>query len=106
MIPWSKLNQVLTSTHNHPLGGHTEMKSVFNRLTEKYWWPGIFEDIRSHILAYDTCQRRTKKQETEKLESITPPTAFDYIGIDIIRPLLETTRGNKYIVVIIDYLTK
>lgn len=29
-----------------------------------------------------------------------------HVGIDIIRPLQETTRGNKYIVVISDYFSK
>jgi hypothetical protein len=57
-------------------------------------------------LSCDTCQKRTKKQETEKLELIPPRTAFDHIRIDIVGPLPQMERGNRYIIIAIDYLMK
>lgn len=32
--------------------------------------------------------------------------AFERVGIDVIEPLNKTKRGNSYIVMAIDYLTK
>ena len=63
-------------------------------------------DIQNYIKTCDTCQKRRKDKEKEQLNPIKPTTAFAKIGIDIIGPLPRTLRGNRYIVLAIDYLTK
>ena len=66
----------------------------------------MYEDIRTHIRTCDTCQRRRKEKETEPLQLVKVTTACAHIGIDIIGPLPRTLRGNRYIIMAIDYLTK
>jgi hypothetical protein len=106
VIPQSKMHDVLFNAHNHPLGGHMGTRTILNKLNAKYWWPGMTKDVQQHILTCDTCQKRRKDRESEKLQPIKPTTAFDHLGIDIMGPLPKTERGNRYIVVAIDYLTK
>src|SRR3954464_7674012 len=51
----------------------------------------------------------SKKRKTSNSRTITSYTGrrpFAKIGIDIVEPLPLTTKGNRYIVVAIDYLTK
>jgi transposase InsO family protein len=66
----------------------------------------MYEDIRTHVRICDTCQRRRKEKEIEPLQPVKVTTAFAHIGIDIIGPLPRTLRGNRYIIMAIDYLTK
>ena len=47
-----------------------------------------------------------KPERNEPLHSIKVIQPLERIGIDIIGPLPETAKGNKYMVVAIKYLTK
>ena len=56
----------------------------------------------------DTCQRvnpRMPKQRPE-LHPIPVTDVWNQIGIDIVGPLPETVRGNKYIITVTDYFSK
>src|ERR1044072_5571685 len=44
--------------------------------------------------------------KTESLHPLKDGQPFDRLGMDIVRPLLATRNGNKYIVVVTEYLTK
>ncbi len=52
------------------------------------------------------CQFQDKSQRNNKLHSIPIGESWERIGIDIVGLLLITERGNKYIVICIDYMTK
>src|SRR6266498_1817700 len=76
------------------------------KLKERYYWPKMKDDIKSYVQTCDQCQRRGKTTDENKLHSIKIKEPFYQWGIDIVGPLTETSRGNKYIVVAIDYFTK
>jgi len=71
-----------------------------------YYWPQMFEDIRNYMKTYDNCQRRGELQKNNIIHLISAKASFQQIGIDIVRPLTITRRGNRYIVTAIDYFTK
>src|SRR6266498_874456 len=64
------------------------------------------DDIKSYIQTCDQCQRRRKITDENELHSIRIKEPFYQWGIDIVGPLTETSRENKYIVITIDYFTK
>ena len=97
---------ILEASHDHQLAGHMGVDNTFQRLSDKYYWATMYEDIRKYIRTCDTCQKRRREKETAPLLPVKPTTAFAHIGIDIIRPLPRTLRGNWYIIMVIDYLTK
>ena len=106
VVPSHKKQMILEASHDHQLAGHMGVDNTFQRLSEKYYWATMYEDIRTHVRTCDTCQRRRKEKETEPLQPVKVTTAFAHIGIDIIGPLPRTLRGNRYIIMAIDYLTK
>jgi len=65
-------------------------------------------DIRRFINNCTLCQMRKRNEipgATEKYATeVEAP--FTHLGLDIIGPLPITTRGNQYILVIVDYFTK
>jgi hypothetical protein len=66
----------------------------------------MFETVKLYTKTCDQCQRRGRYRIAGPLHPIPVGEPFSKIGIDIVGPLPRTIRGNRYIVVTTDYLTK
>ena len=88
--------------------GHEGIFKTYNRLKRDYYWTNMILDVKYIVRTCKRCQLfRPQKGNilTEDL-STRPGYPFTKVGLDIIGPLPVTTRGNKYIIVLVDYLTK
>ena len=101
-----ELDSVIFMTHNHPTGGHFGKDATFNKINTRFWWKGMYKDIEEYIRTCDSCQRRGNKGGSGYLNPIKVGKPFERIGIDFVGPLEKTKKGNKYILVATDYLTK
>ena len=88
------------------IGTHLGVETTYNKVKERYYWPKMYDDIKIYIESCDNCQRRGKTKRREELLPLRVGGPFDKIGIDIKGPLPVTTKGNRYIVVAMDYFTK
>ena len=88
------------------MAGHQGVKNTYQRLSGKYYWPTMFEDIRQLVKTCDICQKRRREKEIEPMKPTKISMAGAHFGIDVVGPLPRTICGNRYIVVAIDYLTK
>src|SRR6266540_4324358 len=102
----NEMEPILSLAHEHPLSGHFGLEATLSKLKERYYWSKMKDDIKNYIQTCDQCQRREKTTDENELHSIKIKESFYQWGIDIVGPLTETSRGNKYIVVAIDYFTK
>jgi len=101
-----EIDPILFMMHNDPTSGHFATDIMFEKIRSRYYWPQMYENIRSYVQSCDQCQRRGKYKRNEPLHPIPAYEPFYQIGIDIVGPLPRSTNGNRYIVVAIDYLTK
>src|SRR5436190_1395970 len=101
-----KIDTVIFMIHNHPTGGHFGKDTIYNKINTRFWWKGMYKDIGEYIKRCDSCQRRGNKGGTGYLNPIKVGKPFEKIGIDFVGPLERTENGNKYILVVTDYLTK
>jgi len=92
--------------HDHELSAHFGIQTTSEKIKERYYWKGMQKDIETYVKSCDQCQRRGKPIGKHELHSIQVKEPFYQIGIDIVGPLPRTEKGNKYIVVAIDYFTK
>ena len=92
--------------HDHELSAHFGFKTTYSKVRERYYWRGMLKDIETYVKSCDKCQRRGKPKQKHELYPIEIEEPFARIGIDIVGPLPVTHRGNKYIVVAMDYFTK
>ncbi|GJZ27185.1 reverse transcriptase domain-containing protein [Tanacetum coccineum] len=99
---------ILTACHNGPTGGHHganyTAKKVFD---SRFYWPTIYQDAQDLVTRCDTCQRPGKISQKDEMpqNAIQVCEIFDVWGIDFMGPFLSS-RGNKYILVAVDYLSK
>ena len=106
VIKPAEVETILHNFHSDPLAGHFGYDETYRAISEKYFWPQMGTDIKNYVQSCNTCQQRKKPLRTEPLHPIKVGRPYDRIGMDIVGPLPRTKRGNLYIVVATEYLTK
>src|SRR5688572_13808114 len=81
---------ILYMVHNHETGGHFGIDATYNKITERYYWKGMYNDIKEYVKFCDKCQRRGQKGEKNHLNPIEVGEPFERIGIDFVGPLEKT----------------
>jgi len=101
-----EIEAVLFSMHSDPLAGHFNVLSTLQRISVRYFWPQMGEDVRRYVKSCDACQRRGRPRTREPLHPIKIGQPFDKVGIDIVGPLPLTKSNKRYIMVATEYLTR
>nr|GEZ21699.1 reverse transcriptase domain-containing protein [Tanacetum cinerariifolium] len=85
-------------------GANLTAKKVFDA---GFFWPSIYRDTHEMIKICDICQRQGKISQRDEMpqNSIQVFEIFDIWGIDFMGPF-PSFKGNKYILVAVDYLSK
>nr|GEV90154.1 hypothetical protein [Tanacetum cinerariifolium] len=82
-VTGSETLEILAHCHSGPTGGRHSANVTENKVYKSgFYWPSIFKDANDYV-----CK------------------VFDVWGLDFMGPFLES-RGNKYILVAIDYVSK
>ncbi|GJX75062.1 reverse transcriptase domain-containing protein [Tanacetum coccineum] len=99
---------ILTAGHSGPTGGHYNANYTAKKVFDSgFYWPTIYRDAHDLVTRCDTCQRQGKISQRDEMpqNSIQVCEIFDVWGIDFMGPF-PSSRGNKYILVAVDYLSK
>ncbi|GKC02996.1 reverse transcriptase domain-containing protein [Tanacetum coccineum] len=99
---------ILTACHSGPTRGHYKANYTAKKIFGLgFYWPTIYRDAHDLVTICDTCQRQGKISQRDEMpqNSIQVCEIFDVWGIDFIGPF-PSSRGNKYILVAVDYLSK
>jgi hypothetical protein len=106
VIEETKLRRVLEEGHAGTNGGHFGLEATYLKLKENFYWPRMYKIIEDFVHTCPICQRRGKPKKNNTLTPIKVSEPFELIGIDLIGPLEITSSGNRYIIVMTEYLTK
>nr|GEV29271.1 reverse transcriptase domain-containing protein [Tanacetum cinerariifolium] len=99
---------ILKACHSGPIGGHHRPNYTARKVFDSgFYWPTIYRDTQNLVKNYDICQRQSKISQRDEMpqNSIKVCEIFDVWGIDFMGPF-PSSRGNKYILVAVDYLSK
>ncbi|GJT63254.1 reverse transcriptase domain-containing protein [Tanacetum coccineum] len=99
---------ILEACHNGPTGGHHGANLTAKKVFDAgFFWPTIYKDAHELVKNCDSCQRQGKISQRDEMpqNSIQVCEIFDVWGIDFMGPF-PSSRGNKYILVAVDYLSK
>ena len=101
--------RIIRAMHWSKAGGcHFGVCATFTKISERYWWKGMYNDILSKVNSCQECQQQNqiKKGPSELRPVNIPDRSFSQWGMDLIGPLNTTVEGNSYIIVFIEYLTR
>nr|GEX30769.1 reverse transcriptase domain-containing protein [Tanacetum cinerariifolium] len=99
---------ILKASHNEPTKGHHgpnyTAKKVFDFI---FYWTTIYRDAHDLVKSCDACQRQGKISQRDEMPQNSKQVyeIFDVRGIDFMGSF-PSSRGNKYILVAVDYLSK
>ncbi|GJT89900.1 reverse transcriptase domain-containing protein [Tanacetum coccineum] len=100
--------EILEACHSGPTGGHYGANFTAKKVFDAgFFWPTIYKDAYEFVKSCDACQRQGKISQRDEMpqNAIQVCEIFDLWGIDFMGPF-PSSRGNKYILVAVDYLSK
>ena len=108
IVPRQYVSKVLYMAHAHLLGAHLGIDKTRERVVGKFYWPGLKRDITDYCNECPECQK-TAPRPTVRSPLIPLPiieVPFQRIAMDIVGPLPKTSRGHRYLLVMMDYATR
>ena len=100
---------ILYEYHDSPMGGHQGMNKTFREIRKKYEWPNMKRDIENYVKKCKSCQinKTLGPQHRAPMEiTTTARKPFERCAMDIVGPTTVTNKGNRYILMFQDDLTK
>nr|GEX52690.1 hypothetical protein [Tanacetum cinerariifolium] len=99
---------ILKACHNGPTRGQYGASYIAKKIFDSgFYWPSIYKDAFKLVKHCDSCQRQGKVSQRDEMPQnfIQICEIFDVWGIDFMGPF-PSSKGNKYILVAVDYLSK
>lgn len=109
IIPLVLQPGILEHYHSSLLAGHFVVERTTERLRNSvFYWPRQADSVRDFVRRCDTCTLSKARHRTHRapMESFAATEPMERGMIDVMGPLPETPRGNKYIMVFMDQFTK
>ena len=107
VVPHHLREKLLQESHGGVYGGHFSGPKLYNTLIRHWWWGGMYADALAYCKKCPDCAIVSGggRQHRPPLKPIPVHRPFQKIGVDVME-LPCTERGNKYVVVFQDMLTK
>ena len=109
VVPENHRTNILKSYHAEPWGGHHGITRTFEKISARFFWYNMFQDVADYItscLDCNTGKTHFRKTRTKLRRNIVPRRPFDVWGIDVVGPFKESKAGNKWIVVFVDHYSR
>jgi len=111
LLPVRYRQEAMYSAHQSVSGGHMGVKKTQLKLTMKAYWVGWTVDVRDFCKMCDQCARYHRGgvggvKEQGELQPMCVGEPWERMAIDITGPHLVSSKGNKFIITIIDHFTK
>ena len=106
VVPQSQVEDILHQLHTEL--GHAGQQKMENAVSSRFWWPQQRRDVINYCNRCVECLRIKPPRVYNRapLQPITTGYPNEVVGVDIVGPLPETARANRYILVMVDLFTK
>ena len=108
IIPQKYWDASIRLAHSLPFAGHGGQKGTLDRLSSFAFFPGMGKLVRKFVRTCDSCLRFKPGKSYPAPLQVYPDVSrpFERVHVDLIGPLDVTHEGNRYILTIIDALTR
>ena len=101
---------VLQEHHDSLYGGHLGFNKTLEKICRLFWWPGIYQDIKDHVLTCPACQvsnYRNWKPSGQTFDFQPALSPWEVVHVDFAGPFKNTSPGrHNRICIFTDSFTK
>ena len=94
----------------HDNAGHLKGPRFVKKVQDRYFWPNLSADVQRYDQGCVECQRGKSAtwRQTVPLSSLSELTwrPFQTVAVDSVVNLPTSVRGNKHLIVIVDYFSR
>lgn len=108
-LPTELTADLIVKTHESDDNLHLGVGKTIKKLRQLYFWPGLNKQVNAIVTSCEKCKSMKSSNVVLRAEMGQPFEAtrpFQHIYIDYLGPYPRSRRGNVYILVVLDYLTK
>ena len=108
IVPRKLQQEFCEKVHDTARTAHMGRRRMIHALQHFCFWYRMYEDALWWIKSCTICQERKKLHPAPKapMTVYVPGEPGERISIDICGPMIETPRGNRFVLVISDHFTK
>ena len=108
LVPKEMRVEVLQLCHDALFAGHMGVQKTVSRIKQRFHWYRLRDDVKVHIRSCPTCSatKMPYRKFRAALGNFRVGAPLDRVAIDIMGPLPLSSKGNRYILVIVDYFTR
>ena len=108
VVPFRYRREIAADMHRGLNGGHFGIQRAVYQLQGRFYWPGWSHDLRLALLQCEQCARfkRPRPHHQGRLKPMLTGEPWERIGVDITGPHTKSSKGNVYILTLIDHFTK
>jgi transposase InsO family protein len=108
LVPNSLKKDVLCQMHDGLLSGHLGNKKTRDKILQRFYWFGVRGDTDCYVQSCDTCTSIKGPRQYPKapLGNMQTGAPLDRLSTDILGPLPESHRHNKYVLVVTDHFSR
>ncbi len=108
VTPRRMRGDVLSVAHDGEVAGHYAERATVKKVRQHFYWPQLLSDVRHFCKSCRVCQQRRPppRRPHHPLQQDRVGEPMQRVTIDILGFERPTPRGNRYILVAVDSLTK
>uniref|UniRef100_A0A3P9LR23 Gypsy retrotransposon integrase-like protein 1 n=1 Tax=Oryzias latipes TaxID=8090 RepID=A0A3P9LR23_ORYLA len=109
VIPKNCRPLIMHLAHTIPWAGHLGRHKTYMRVSSRFYWPSMYSDVQQFCATCPICQKTaiSRKSDRALLQPLPIiPTPFRRLAMDIVGPLVKSSQGHQYILVVCDYATR
>lgn len=108
VVPSAIQSEILEHVHAGSVGGHLGQTKMLQKLRDRFYWPGHYNDVVRWCATCSSCSTRKSPPIKAKapLQPILVGHPMQLVAVDLLGPLPRSQNGNCYVLVATDYFTK
>ncbi|XP_028299789.1 uncharacterized protein LOC114461699 [Gouania willdenowi] len=108
LLPRTFRNSVMEQLHEGAVGGHFGAEKTLARLKTRYHWYNMRDDVTLWCRTCVSCAAKARPRKTPRaaMGTVQVGAPMERIAVDLMGPLNETERHNRFILVVQDYFSK
>ena len=108
VVPFALQIELIKQLHSTDYGGQLGVTKTLRKVKDRFYWVGCRENVEDYCRTCDVCNSRKgpSTRNQARMQQFNVGSPFERVAVDILGPLPVTERGNKFLIVLMDYFTK